>query len=410
MPHFATRVTLAFYRSSCYTVYDCAYFVRKRGETVAYNIDERLPKGRTAAVIRLSALAKNAALLQERVGNNCELMAVLKGDAYGHGIAGVYPTLKAAGIRRFAVAVWEEGAALRACGCGDPILILGDTCDGDLPHLLEHRLTPTVFAVETAQKLNALAEKAHTVHPVHIKIDTGLSRIGFPCCEETVDAVKAIASLPHLRIAGAFTHFAKADEPNGEEALGQLSKFLAVTDKLEAAGVAIPMKHASNSPAVLLRPEAQLDAVRVGDVLFGLCPVDNDLWEKEPFEEVMAWYTRVSFVKTVPVGTQVGYGGTFTTTRESVLATVPVGFADGYSRRLSNCGYVMIRGQKAPIVGRVCMDQFVVDVTDIADVSRRDRVTLLDEDVSILHTADLIGANVDEIVCAVSKRVPRVYI
>lgn len=378
--------------------------------TVAYDLPASVFTGRTAAVVRLTALAKNAALIKERIGDDCQLMAVLKGDAYGHGIAGVYPTLHACGVRHYAVAVWEEGAALRACGCDDPILILGDTCDDDLPRLLEHRLTPTVFAVETAQKLNALAETADVVHPIHLKIDTGLSRIGFPCCDQTVDAVKAIAALPHLHIAGAFTHFAKADEPDGKEALGQLERFLTMIGKLEAAGVDIPMKHASNSPAVLLRPEARLDAVRAGDVLFGLCPVDNDLWDTLPFEEVMAWYTRVSFVKTVPVGTQIGYGGTYTTTRESVLATIPVGFADGYSRRLSNVGHVLIRGQKAPIVGRVCMDQFVVDVTDIDGVERGDCVTLLDDDVSILHTADLIGANVDEIVCAVSKRVPRVYI
>lgn len=364
---------------------------------------------RTEAVIRLSALGHNVKNIRSRLKDGCQIMAVLKGDAYGHGIAGVYPALKAAGVERYAVAIWEEGMVLRQAGCTEPILILGDTCDDMLCKLVEHRLIPTIFSVETASKLNAIAAAAGVCQPIHIKIDTGMSRIGFPANEICVEAVREIAKMKNLIIEGAFTHFSRADEVDGLCASGQLITYLKTVEQIETTGVKIPLQHISNSPAILLRPEAQLDAVRAGDVLFALCPVDDDLWEKENFRQVLCWYTQVAHVKIVPAGTQVGYGGTFVTERPTKIATIPVGFVDGYSRRLSNKGRVKIRGQFAPVIGRVCMDQFMVDVTDIPDVSRGDTVTLLDDELSILWMANLVGANVDEIVCGISKRVPRVY-
>ena len=364
---------------------------------------------RTQAVVRLDALTHNIKNIRSRLKQDCEIMAVLKGDGYGHGLAAIYPTLHANGIRRFAVAIWDEGAMLRAAGCTDPILILGDTCDDDLPKLIEHDLTPTIFSVETAAKLNALAVDAGVIRNIHLKLDTGMSRIGLPANESSLGAIKQIVSMENLCIEGVFTHFSRADEPDGEVAAAQMDKYFKMLELLEGNGIHIPMKHISNSPAILLRPEAQLDAVRAGDILFGLNPVDNDMWEKENIQQVMHWYTVVAFVKEVPAGTEVGYGGTYTTRRATKIATIPVGFADGYSRRLSNLGKVRIHGQDAPIIGRVCMDQFMVDVTDVEGVQRGDTVSLLDDDVSILWMADLIGANVDEIVCGISKRVPRVY-
>lgn len=364
---------------------------------------------RTQAVIRLDALRHNVQNIQSRLQDSCQLMAVLKGDGYGHGIAGIYETLRQSGVQRYAVAVWEEGAALRSAGCKEPILILGDTCDDCLPKLLEHNLIPTIFAVETAQKLDDLAAKAGVRHPVHIKIDTGMSRIGFPADDRAVEAAKAIANLENITIAGAFTHFAKADETDGISANIQLKKYLQVIEAMEKAGISIPLKHVSNSPAILLRPEAQLDAVRAGDILFALNPVDLDIWEAEDFRQVLHWYTQVAMVKEVPAGTEVGYGGTYVTNRPTKIATLPIGFADGYSRRLSNKGKVRIHGSDAPIIGRVCMDQMMVDVTDIPNVTRGDTVTLLDDALTIHWMADLIDCNVDEIVCNISKRVPRVY-
>ena len=364
---------------------------------------------RTEAVVRLDALRHNIRNIQARLDKGCRMMAVLKGDGYGHGLQQIFPTLKAAGIADFAVAIWEEGVALRQAGCTDPILILGDTCDDCLEQLVLHNLTPTIFSPETAQKLNDLAAAHGCVQPVHIKIDTGMSRIGFPAEEASVEPIVAIDRMENLQITGAFTHFARADEPDGQAADRQFRAYRLLLERLETAGLSIPFCHVSNSPAILLHPQFRLDGVRAGDILYGLNPVEDEIWEKEDFRQVMHWYTQVAMVKTVPAGTQVGYGGTYTTQRPTAIATIPIGFADGYNRRLSNRGKVRIHGQDAPIIGRVCMDQFMVDVTDIPNVQRGDTVSLLDDEVSILWMANLLDVNVDEIVCNISKRVPRVY-
>ncbi len=364
---------------------------------------------RTEAVVNLRALEHNVKNIRARLGSGVEIMAVLKGDGYGHGEKGIYPTLKSCGIERYAVAVWEEGASLRNAGCTEPILLLGDTCDGQLENLIKFNLTPAIFSLDTAEKLNTLAKWGGVTQPVHIKIDTGMSRIGFPADESAVESVRRISEMSNLEITGAFTHFSRADEPDGASAKAQFEKYIRFIEQLEDAGIHIPMKHVANSPAILLRPEVQLDAVRAGDALFGLCPIDEDDWKNEDFMQVMNWYTYVVMVKEVPVGTEVGYGGTFVAERPTKIATIPVGFADGYSRKLSNKGKVRINGKEAPIIGRVCMDQFMVDVTDIDEVKRGDTVSLLDEELSVLWMADLLDCNVDEIVCGISKRVPRIY-
>ena len=364
---------------------------------------------RTEAVVSLGALEHNINRIRSIIGDQVEIMAVLKGDGYGHGEKGIYPTLKKCGIERYAVAVWEEGASLRKAGCTEPILLLGDTCDLQLENLIKYNLTPAIFSMDTAEKLNMLAKWSGIVQSVHIKIDTGMSRIGFPADKSSVDIIKKINAMPNLKIAGAFTHFSRADEPDGQSAKSQFEKYIKLIELLEAERVRIPCKHVANSPAILLRPETQLDAVRAGDILFGLCPIDEDDWEKADFRQVMSWYTYVVMVKEVPKGTEVGYGGTFVTDHPTKIATIPVGFADGYSRELSNIGKVRINGSEAPIMGRVCLDQFMVDGTDIGEVKRGDTVSLLDEKLSVLWMADLLGRNVDEIVCGISKRVPRIY-
>lgn len=364
---------------------------------------------RTEAVINLRSLEHNIRNIRRRLGDGVEIMAVLKGDGYGHGEKGIYPTLKKCGVERYAVAVWEEGESLRKAGAVEPILLLGDTCDGQLENLIKYNLTPTIFSLDTAEKLNLLAKWSGVVQPINIKIDTGMSRIGFTADDSSIETIKKINSMENLKITGAFTHFSRADENDGKSAKAQYNLYLEMIKKLEDAGIEIPLKHVANSPAILLRPETQLNAVRAGDILFGLCPIDENDWKKEDFRQVMSWYTYVVMVKEVPVGTEVGYGGTFITKRPTKIATIPVGFADGYSRKLSNVGKVMINGKEAPIIGRICMDQFMVDVTDIDDVKRGDTVALLDEHLSVLWMADLLNANVDEIVCGISKRVPRIY-
>lgn len=364
---------------------------------------------RTVAVVNLSLLEKNIKNIRSRLKDGVEIMAVLKGDGYGHGEKGIYPTLKKCGIERYAVAVWEEGASLREAGAVEPILLLGDTCDGQLENVIKYNLTPTIFSLDTAEKLNLLAKWSGIVQPINIKIDTGMSRIGFPADSSSVEKILKINSMENLKITGAFTHFSRADENDGVSATNQFKLYLETVKMFEDAGVPIPCKHVANSPAILLRPETQLDAVRAGDILFGLCPIDENDWEKEDLHQIISWYTYVVMVKEVPKGTEVGYGGTYVTNRTTKIATIPVGFADGYSRRLSNIGKVIINGKEAPIIGRICMDQFMVDVTDIGDVKRGDTVTLLDENLSVLWMADLLNTNVDEIVCGISKRVPRIY-
>lgn len=366
---------------------------------------------RTVAQVHLGRLVHNIENIRARLGENVELIAVVKGDAYGHGIAGVYDTLKGCGVTHYACSVWEEGKTLREAGAKDePILLLGDTWDDQLAMLIQYRLTPTIFAVETAEKLNALAERAGVVQPIHIKLDTGMSRIGFPADERCYAPIEVIAAMNNLKITGAFTHFARADELDCDMTQRQFERFTQTIAALRARGVDIPFIHTANSPSVLLRPEVQLDAVRAGDVIFGLNPVDGEQWAQSGLQEVMTWQTYVALVKTVPAGTSVGYGGTFVTERETVIATMPVGFADGYNRKLSNRGHVIIRGQEAPIIGRVCMDQFMADVTDIPGVRRGDRVDLLDgEALSIDRMAQELDINVDEVVCGITKRVPKLY-
>lgn len=364
---------------------------------------------RTVAVVNLDLLEHNINNIRSRLDKGVEIMAVLKGDGYGHGEKGIYPTLKKCGVERYAVAVWEEGASLRNAGAVEPILLLGDTCDGQLENIIKYNLTPTIFSVDTAEKLNLLANWSGITQPVHIKLDTGMSRIGFPADKSCLEPIKKISQMSNLKITGAFTHFSRADEADGISATEQLNQYLDTVKFLESNGIEIPNKHIANSPAILLRPETQLDAVRAGDILYGLCPIDEDDWQKEDLRQIMSWYTYVVMVKEVPAGTEVGYGGTYVTKRPTKIATIPVGFADGYSRRLSNKGKVIINGYEAPIIGRICMDQFMVDVTDIKNVKRGDTVTLLDENLSVLWMADLLDTNVDEIVCGISKRVPRIY-
>lgn len=368
-------------------------------------------KHRTVAVVHLDALAANVENIKRRLGPGVVLTAVLKGDAYGHGIAGVYPTLRDCGVKSYAVAYWQEGAALRAAGARtESIHLLAPIRDEELPRAIEYRLEPSIFCLEQAEKLDALADEAGVTVPVQIKVDTGMHRIGFPADEAGVADIRRVAALEHIRLAGLFTHFARADELDCPLTETQMARFKAVKEALAAAGVEIPAAHVSNSPSILLRPETQLDAVRAGDALFGLCPVEESLWPEQGLREVLTWESYVAMVKTVPAGESVGYGGTFVTERDTVVATVPVGFADGYSRRLSNRGRVMIRGREAPVVGRICMDQFMADVTDIPGVARGDRVELLNgKELSILRMADALDANVDEIVCGISARVPRVY-
>lgn len=366
--------------------------------------------GRTAAVIDLSKLRSNIENIRARLKPGVELMVVMKGDGYRHGIAGLYPTLKECGITSYAVAIWEEGRMLRQAGATEPVLVLGDTADDMLDEAAKYDLDLTVFSLEGAQNMAMAARRAGKKQNVQIKLNTGMNRIGFPVCQESFYIIKKICEMEDLNVTGIFTHFARADEADLISATKQLDLYLYAINELEKMGVTFPKHHAANSPAILMMPQAQLDAVRCGDILYGLTPSDEYDWKNSGLQEILSWYTYVAMVKEVPAGAEVGYGGTFVTERTTKIATLPIGFADGYSRYLSNKGKVIINGHEAPIIGRVCMDQCMADVTDIPDVKRGDTVTLLGDGVSIEWMANLLDTNVDVIVCNISARVPRVYI
>lgn len=291
---------------------------------------------------------------------------------------------------------------------------MGYTFAEDYPTIIEHDMRPAVFTFEMAQHLSDAAVKMNQTAKIHIKVDTGMGRIGYRDINEAVPEILKISKLPHIEIEGIFTHFARADEAETTPAYVQLEKFQQFISRLEEEGLSIPMKHCSNSAGIIRMKEANMDAVRAGIILYGLYPSDEV--EKEPvaLRPVMELKTHISYVKTVEKGTAISYGGTFITEKETKVATIPVGYADGYCRGLSNKGYVLIHGKRAPILGRVCMDQFMVDVTEIQDAKILDEVTLLGRDgkekITLEELGDLSGRFNYEFACCISKRVPRVYL
>ena len=273
--------------------------------------------GRTAAVVDLGMLKNNLAEIRKKLKPGVELMAVLKGDGYRHGAEGLYPTLKACGVTNYAVALWSEGVALREHGATEPILVLGDTRDYDLDEAVRYNLDFPVFSVEYAKTVAEAAKRQGRKQNIQIKLDTGMSRIGFPDNDETLEAIREISQMESLNMTGIFTHFARADEYDHKSAGKQLDRFLRMTEKLKEMGITFPKYHVANSPAILLMPDSQLDMVRAGDILYGLNPIDEEGFKKENFKEILSWYTYVVMVKEVPTGTEVGYGGTRSVRRRS---------------------------------------------------------------------------------------------
>ena len=258
--------------------------------------------GRTAAVVDLGMLKNNLAEIRKKLKPGVELMAVLKGDGYRHGAEGLYPTLKACGVTNYAVALWSEGVALREHGATEPILVLGDTRDYDLDEAVRYNLDFPVFSVEYAKTVAEAAKRQGRKQNIQIKLDTGMSRIGFPDNDETLEAIKEISQMESLNMTGIFTHFARADEYDHKSAGKQLDRFLRMTEKLKEMGITFPKYHVANSPAILLMPDSQLDMVRAGDILYGLNPIDEEGFKKENFKEILSWYTYVVMVKEVPTG------------------------------------------------------------------------------------------------------------
>ena len=367
---------------------------------------------RVQSEIDLDAIYNNVINLKKIIKEDTRFMAVLKADGYGHGAVAVAKTIDKL-VDYYGVAIVEEAVEFRKAGIDKPILILGVTNKDQYEQVVKHDVTQTIFTYESAKLLNEECKKQDKKAKVHIKIDTGMGRIGLKDDEKSIKVIKKIAKLSNLEIEGIFTHFANADEKNKFRAHQQLFKFNTFLEHLNENGIDIPIKHMSNSAATIDIPESNMDMVRCGIATYGLYP-SNEV-NKENVELIPAYSlrSRVTYVKEVPFGMGISYNSTYMTNKTTKVATIPVGYADGYARSLSSKGRVLINGKSAPIIGRVCMDQFMVDVTDIDNVKEGDIVTLVgrdgDEYISVEEIAALAGSFNYEFVCDIGKRVPRVY-
>ncbi len=375
--------------------------------------DDRVYK-RAYAKIDLDAIRYNMESIHKALKPDTQVMAVIKTDGYGHGATPIAREIESLPyLYGFAVATEEEGMSLRHNGITKPILVLGYSFTDSYKEMLEHDIIPSVFSYESAKKLSDVAVQMKKEAVIHIKLDTGMSRIGYQVTEESADEILKISKLPNIKIEGIFTHFAKADETERDFTYHQMQLFEKMTEMLKERGVEIPKKHCSNSAGIMDFSEANMDIVRAGIILYGLLPSDEVDKDAVPLRPVMELKSRVIHVKKLEAGRSISYGGLYTTTKEQVIATIPVGYGDGYPRSLSNKGWVLIHGQKAPICGRVCMDQFMVDVTDIPNVSVGDEVTLIGKDGSLCLTmdelGDLSGRFNYEFACDLGKRIPRVF-
>ena len=369
---------------------------------------------RVYAEVNMDMFEHNLLEIKKAVKPGTRILAVIKMDAYGHGAVPLAEFMEDQDmIWGYAVATVDEAVILRNHKIKKPILVLGYTFSEQYPLLLEYDIRPTVFSLETAKELSLLAEETDQELPVHIKLDTGMSRIGYQVTELAADEIAQIASLPHIVVEGMFTHFSKADEKDKTFTRLQIAQYETMEDMLEKRGVFVPIRHVSNSAGIMDMPEANFDLVRAGIILYGLWPSDEVNKESLDLKPVLELKSHVIHVKTLEPGRVISYGGTFEVRRPSVIATIPVGYGDGYARGLSQKGYVLIHGKKAPICGRVCMDQFMVDVTDIEDVKIGDLVTLIgtdgEEQITMELLGELSGRFNYEFTCGLGKRIPRIY-
>ena len=368
---------------------------------------------RCYARIDLNAIRNNILEEKKLLKGDTRLMAIIKADAYGHGAIQVARTLSDF-VCGFGVAVVEEALKLRAARVDKMLLVLGFTGTQWFEDVVRHEISQTVYEYNMASQLDSIASMLGMKAKIHIKVDTGMGRLGFPPTQESVEIIKKIASLPNIEMEGIFTHFARADEETTEAIEEPLRQFTDFVKACEAEGVSFRYRHASNSACILQYPDAHLDFVRSGISTYGLYPSEEMTHDTVKLKPAMEWISRVSFIKKVPAGTPISYGGTYVTDRESVIATVPVGYADGMKRSLSNKGRVLINGEYAPILGRICMDQFMVDVTDIPGVKERDPVVIFgrsgDKFLSVEEVANLAGSFNYEFICGLTHRVPRRFI
>ena len=369
---------------------------------------------RVLAIVDLDAIASNIKNIRAKVDKNSGIIGIIKADAYGHGSVETAKVLLDNGADWLAVAVVDEGLNLRKNGITAPILLLGYTPELRLNDVINNGFIQTVYSYDTAKKLSDAASALGKKAVIHIKIDTGMGRIGYRVNEESADEIVKISKLPNIDVNGMFTHFSTADEADKAYTLEQYNKFVKMNDMLEERGLHIPVKHAANSAAIMDFDNMMFNMVRPGIILYGAYPSDEVKKENLLLSPAMSIKTHVSYVKDVNEGDSISYGRKYTAPSKRRIATIPVGYADGFIRAYSKGGKVLVRGEYAPIVGRICMDQFMVDVTDIDGVEVNDEVVLMGKQGDKEITADFIASVLDtinyEVFCTLSKRVPRQYI
>ncbi|HJB90153.1 MAG TPA: alanine racemase [Candidatus Eisenbergiella merdigallinarum] len=370
---------------------------------------------RVRAEIDLDRFDQNLLAIRKALPDHTSVIGVVKADGYGHGAVPLARRMQECGfVSGFAVATAQEGLSLRRAGIAKPILVLGYSFPEEYEEMVRHQISAAAFTDEMLEQMSRAALSLHGEMGVHVAVDTGMSRIGVEPDESGAAFLNRAAHTPGICLEGAFTHFATADERDKERTNCQFSRFVGLLELAKKRyGVTVPLRHASNSAAVLDLPEAGLDAVRAGIILYGLWPSDEVNRSAVQLQPILSLYSQISFVKTLDAGREISYGGTFRTESPTRVATVPVGYADGYPRGLSNKGEVLICGKRARILGRICMDQFMVDITHIPEAAQGSPVTLIGQDGAERITMEELGEKSGrfnyELACCLSKRIPRVY-
>ena len=365
-------------------------------------------------IVNISNLKHNFNIIKQHLNPNVKVCAMVKADAYGHGALDVSKTLVENGATKLAVAVITEAMELRHGNINTPIMILGYTPLEFAADLINYDIEQTIFDLEYATKLSEIALNLGKKAKVHVALDTGMGRIGFLINDNSLNEILKISSLKGLEVVGIFTHFATADESDKNYSNKQYKKFTDFNEKLISKGVNILLKHVSNSGAIIDMPNTYLDGVRAGIVLYGYYPSEDVLKQNLDLKKAISIKTQVAHVKILDKNEYVSYGRKFKTERKSIIATLPIGYADGYSRALTGKAKVIINGKFAPVVGTICMDQCMIDVTDIGDVHVGDEVIVLGKDKDLKFDADdmakAMGTINYEVLCMIKQRIPRVYI
>ena len=385
--------------------------------------------------IDLDGLASNVRTVRNTVGSDVKICASLKANAYGHGTIAVAQTFQECGVERFSVAIPDEGIELRRAGVTEPILVLGYSEPERAEQIVEYDLEQTVFNIDMARALSDEAVKAGKKAGIHIKFNTGMSRLGYSYLigqQQIAREIEEIAALPGINLVGMFTHFALADDPKQDFTVLQFDRYMQLVDAIEQRNIHIPIRHCSNSAAILNYPKMHLDMVRTGVMLYCMpqisvmpmkvsadgCGEKSDIQRKKDdgadLFQIMSLKARISCVERLEPGMSVGYGRAFIAKKPTVIATLPLGYGDGYNRRLScGNGEVLIHGKRAPIAGRICMDQFMVDVTGIDGVQKGDEAVMLGRQGTECIDVDELAQKQDtinyEVTCSMSRRLPRVY-